>query len=133
MLHIETPKMEIKKRAQEAYNFLSDFTNHQQMMPDNVSDWKATKDDCSYNIKGLTAITMRILERTPNTGVKIGPGEKAMFQFTLNCSVEEAGSGSKVQMVFDADVNPMIKMMAEKPLQNFFNAIATKFQGVMNV
>jgi hypothetical protein len=35
-------------------------------------------------------------------------------------------------MIFNGDVNPMMKMMLEKPLNNLFTSMAKKLEEVMN-
>ena len=35
--------------------------------------------------------------------------------------------GTKLKLTFDADLNPFLKMVAEKPLTNFLNLLVDKY------
>ena len=101
-------------------------------MPEQVTDWVSDADTCSFNIKGMASLGMAIESRTPNSEIKIKKHGKAPFDFFLTC---EIGEGSNVQsstlkLYFDADLNPLLKMMAEKPLTNFLNLLVNRFSEI---
>ena len=130
-MKIESEKVEVNKSSQEIFSFLSDFNNFQKLMPPQVTDWKSTADECSFTISGMASIGMKIVERTPNTRMKIVSNGKVPFEFTLNVLLEEAAPAKTIgQLIFEADLNPMMKMMVEKPLTNFFNSLAEKMKGM---
>lgn len=129
MTRIESDKTEIKKPAAEVYNFLSNFNNFQKLMPEQVTNWQSTEDTCTFTIAGMATLGMKIVEKTPNSIIKVARDGKAPFDFTLECLMKEKGNNeSEVQLAFDADLNPMLKMMAEKPLTNFLNLLVTKLK-----
>lgn len=131
-MRIESDKAEINKPAAELFAFLSNFNNFQKLMPPQVVDWQSTEDECSFKITGMATIGMRIVERTPNTQLKIISHGKVPFQFTLTANLTEAGPTQTTgQLIFEADLNPMMKMMVEKPLTKFFNMLAGKMKEAM--
>ena len=129
-MKIESEKSEINKPSAEVFAFLSDFNNFQQLMPPQVVDWQSTKDDCVFKISGMATIGMKIVEKTPNTNIKIvSNGGKVPFAFTLNVNLTEVSpTQTSGQLIFEADINPMMGMMVEKPLRNFFNLLAGKMK-----
>ena len=129
-MRIESEKSEINKPAAEVFTFLSDFNNFQKLMPPQVVDWKSTADDCYFKISGLASIGMKITERIPNSEIKIvSNGGKVPFTFTLNVLLSEvSATQTSGQLIFEADINPMMAMMVEKPLRNFFNLLAVKMK-----
>jgi carbon monoxide dehydrogenase subunit G len=129
MTRLESDKVTINKPAQQVYNFLSDFNNFGHLMPEQVTDWQSTGDECSFTIKGMAELGMKIVEKTPYTSIKI-VRTKAPFNFTLTATVEDKNSQSEVQLAFDADLSPMLKMMASKPLTNFLNLLVNKLKEV---
>lgn len=130
-MRIESDKAEINKPAAELFAFLSNFNNFQKLMPPQVVDWQSTEDECSFKITGMATIGMKIVERTPNTQLKIVSHGKVPFAFTLTANLTEAGPTQTIgQLIFEADLNPMMKMMVEKPLRNFFNLLAGKMKEV---
>ncbi len=52
--------------------------------------------------------------------------DRSPFPFTLNVHLEEKDGATEIHEVFEADLNPFIKMMVEKPLKNLFDHIADK-------
>ena len=130
-MKIESNKMEISKSQKEIYEFLSDFNNFEALMPENVSNWESTSEECSFSVKGMASIGMAISNRIPDAQITITSTPKSPFRFDLNCFVDSSGEdGSVACLVFEADLNPMIQMMAEKPLTNLFELIISKLKEV---
>jgi carbon monoxide dehydrogenase subunit G len=129
MTRLESDKVTIDKPAQQVYNFLSDFNNFGHLMPEQVTDWQSTGDECSFTIKGMAELGMKIVEKIPYSSIKI-ERTKAPFDFTLTASIGDKGTQSEVQLAFDADLSPMLKMMASKPLTNFLNLLVNKLKEV---
>jgi len=128
-MKIESDKSEINKSAAEVFTFLSDFNNFQKLMPPQVTNWQSTQDDCSFTISGMATIGMKIDEKTPNSLIKVSSNGKVPFNFKLDIVLTEVTpTQTSGQLIFDADVNPMMAMMVEKPLRNFFNFLAGKMK-----
>jgi len=131
MTRLDSDPVTVNKPPAEVFSFLSDFNNFQSLMPEQVVDWQSTPDECSFTIKGMATLGMKIVEKTPNQLVKITSSGNVPFSFFLLCDIKEKGPGSEVQLAFDADLNPMLKMMASKPLTNFLNMLAGKLKEIM--
>lgn len=130
-MKIESDKSEINKPAAEVFSFLSDFNNFQKLMPPQVTNWKSTADECSFTISGMASIGMKILEKVPNSLIKISSHGKVPFAFTLNIHLtENSPTQTTGQLIFESDLNPMMAMMVEKPLKNFFNLLAGKMKEI---
>ena len=130
-MHIESEKPEINKPASEVFTFLSNFNNFQKLMPEQVTNWQSTEEECSFTISGMASIGLKFVEKTPNTLLKIASQGKSPFTFTLNVHITEtAPDKCTSQLICEADLNPMMAMMAEKPLKKFFNFLAEKIKGI---
>jgi carbon monoxide dehydrogenase subunit G len=129
MTKLESDKVTINKPAQEIYSFLSDFNNFDHLMPEQISDWQSTTDECSFTIKGMAELGMKMTEKTPSSFIKI-VRTKAPFDFVLSCFIEDKVHQCAVQLTFDADLSPVLKMMASKPLTNFLNLLVNKLKEV---
>ena len=129
---IESDKVEINKSAETVFNFLSDFNNHEKLMPSQVSNWQSTSDECSYTLNGMATIGMKITEKTPNSKIVISSHGKVPFEFTLTTTIaDNGGDKCTAQMIFEADLNPMMKMMVAGPMGKFFNYMASKINSVI--
>ena len=130
MTRLESDKVTVNKTAKEVFEFLTDFNNFQRLMPEQVTDWKSTADECTFTIKGMATLGMRIKEKIPYTTIVIEKNGKAPFDFFLTCQLEDKQSQCEAQLFFDADLNPMMKMMASKPLTNFLNLLCAKMRDI---
>ena len=128
MTKIESDTRLINKTDKQIFNFLSDFNNFEQLMPDRVTDWKSDTKTCSFTISGLASLGMEIIETTPNSVIKIKDFGKVPFKFDFLVNIETQGEKSNVDLVFDADLNTMLKMVAVKPLKNFLNMLLDELE-----
>jgi carbon monoxide dehydrogenase subunit G len=122
----------IQRPAADIFTFLGDFNNFTPLMPDQVTNWQATFDHCTFEIRGLITMGMRITERIPTQKiVMVGEG-KIPFQFSLTAYLTVIGDTStEVQLVIDSDMNHVIAMMAEKPLAEFVDTLASRLKSEM--
>jgi len=128
---LESDKVEINNSAKNIFNYLSDFRNFEKLMPSQVTNWQSTQDECSFTINGMATIGMKIIEKTPDTKISITSNGKVPFDFKLFVFITEKDSNNCTgQLVFESDLNPMLKMMVEKPLGNFFNMLAQKMKDI---
>jgi hypothetical protein len=126
---IESDIVEINNSAENIFNYLSDFNNFGKLMPQQVTNWQSTNEECSFTINGMATIGMKITEKTPSTKISISSNGKVPFEFMLYILISPVdATNCKGQLVFESDLNPMMKMMVEKPLRNFFNMLAHKMK-----
>lgn len=131
MTKIESTKSEIENSLENVFTFLSNFNNFQQLMPAQVTNWTSTESECTFTISGMATIGMKILEKTPSTHIKITSNGKVPFDFILHVTlVALEANKTSGQLIFEAELNPMIKMMVEKPLTNFFNLLAERMKEI---
>ncbi len=129
MTHIESDIAEIKNSPEKVYNFLSNLNNFKMLMPEQVINWKSTEDSCSFTIKGMTGLSMKISEKVPYSKINIIQGEKTQFNFNLIFQLQEPETNlTFAQIIFNAELNAMMEMLAGKPLQNFVNMLASKLK-----
>lgn len=124
MTRIESEKTSVNQPANVVFDFLSDFNNFQKLMPEQVTNWESNQEEGSFTIKGMASLGMKISEKQPSNLIKIIRHGKAPFDFDMLCEIADKGPQSEVQLIFNADLNPMLKMMAVKPLTNFMNMLA---------
>ena len=129
---IESDKLNINCQAEKVYNFLGNFDNFASLLPGQVANWHSTGDSCSFEIKGLATLGLRLIEKIPFSKISMKGEGKIPFGFTLYSYFEESSPNQcQVQLVIDADMNPFIAMMAEKPLQNFVDMLLPRLKQEM--
>lgn len=117
-----------KATLKELYDFLIDFKNFKSILPeDKVENFEYTPDGCSFNIKGITALSIKLISKTPYTSVKFQSEGLAKFNFILEAKfIGDANTAGQCCIELFADMNPFIKVMAEKPLTTLVNTMAVK-------
>jgi hypothetical protein len=128
---IESEKVEIANSAEKIFTYLSDFNNFEKLMPSQVTNWTSTTEECSFTINGMATIGMKIIDKAPFSKITISSHGKVPFEFKLFVLLTEKDPNNCTgQLTFESDMNPMIKMMVEKPLGNFFNMLAQKMKDI---
>ncbi len=131
MTRIESKKVEIAKPATELYAFVQDMHNFKQLLPESrISEWQSDGRSCSFKVQGAATIGLELAGGTEPTLLKLKATERSPFPFTLDVHMNEAGGVTTIHQEFNADLNPFIKMMVEKPLQNLFDHIADRMKAI---
>jgi hypothetical protein len=111
------------------YNFLIDFKNFESILPtDKIEDFKVLDTSCSFVIKGITPITIKIKEQNKYDYILFSSEGLAKFDFDLHVffigqPTSNVGT-CRIEMV--GNLNPFIKAMAEKPLLALINSMSLK-------
>lgn len=121
MTKLESQIINTHLPAKTVYAFLSVLANHEQIMPDQVSEWQVDGDTCQYIIKGTGSVHLKIKERKENHLVALEPNGRIPFPFEVLWKITPHHGGCEVQAVMNADLNPILKMIAASPLTNFIN------------
>ncbi|MCE2847098.1 MAG: hypothetical protein LW707_08760 [Sphingobacteriales bacterium] len=128
MTRIESTTLSVPVSAQVAFAFLSDIGNLGRILPEQVEGFEAEGDHCSFTIKGMATLGLKIESTQAHSAVVFGSHGKTPFPFTLRADITTTGPDScAVQLLMDADMNPMLKMLAERPLGNFLNMLTERF------
>ena len=128
---IESDVVQIDNKAATIFDYLSNFNNFQKLMPEQVTNWQSTADECTFTINGMATIGMKIKEKAPNSKISIISNGKVPFDFNLFVLLDEKSASTCTgQLVFESELNPMLKMMVVKPLTNFFNILAQKMKDI---
>ena len=130
MTRIESEIVIVERSQEEVFDFLNDFTNFEKLMPEQVVNFETDGDTCKFDIKGMASLGMKYEQKNKPSSIRMKREGKAPFDFILDCLITEKEGKSGLQLVFDADLNPMLKMMAVKPLTNFLNLLVGKFEEI---
>lgn len=127
-MRIESTWKEVNTNPQTLFEWLSDMNNVGKLMPSQITNWKSDQESCSYTINGMADINMKIDEKRPTDLIKMVSFGKNPFSFEMNINLKLKGEHTDVQLTFNGDVNPFLKMMVEKPLSNFIDLLGTNLQ-----
>lgn len=117
-----------RSSVKSLFDFLSDFKNFASILPeDKVENFQFQGDQCSFNIKGITPMTIKLVEKKPFEFLLFSSEGLAKFNFSLKVSFTgEAEKSGECKVDLMGDLNPFIKAMAEKPLAGLVNTMSLK-------
>lgn len=117
MMTLSDTSPNIAKPAEAVYEKISRFSNFQGLMPEQVERFEATDDTCILGVKGLPPLHLKMAERKAPERVLVTTEGKNPVAFELLVEVHAVNeTNSTITFTFSSDLNPMMKMMLEKPL-----------------
>jgi carbon monoxide dehydrogenase subunit G len=127
MLTLTNTSPNIAKPAEAVFEKISRFSNFQGLMPEQVERFEATDDTCILGVKGLPPLHLKMTERIAPEKVLVTTEGKNPVSFELLVQVQVIdASNSTITFTFSSDLNPMMKMMLEKPLSYLVKQMAER-------
>lgn len=128
-MKLESDKVIVNASVPVIIDFLKNAENLYELLPkDNISDFKADPNQCSFKVQGGFEISLVQNGITGNV-LHLKSGEKTPFPFNLNINLKEIdATRTEGNIEFDGDVNMFLKMLVEKPLGNLFNYMSRKLK-----
>ncbi|MDK2842990.1 MAG: hypothetical protein PWQ17_2496 [Anaerophaga sp.] len=125
MTRFESDIKTVPHSASKVYEVLSNFDNFESLLPsDKIQNWESFGDRCRFEVTGIGQIGLKIVDKEPEKTIKYTADGTVPFNFFLWVQLKHAEASSKVKVTLDADLNPMIKMVAKGPLEKFVGLLA---------
>ena len=125
-MKVNTNKVRFTKNQQDAFNFLLDMKNYEQLMPEDTKSFEIHESGKGFTVGvgALPKVGMRLKETVEPSQIVFESPAPA-FEYTLTISIDAVDDNSSdVTLDFDGNFNMMIEMMAKKPLTSFIETIA---------
>jgi carbon monoxide dehydrogenase subunit G len=108
------------------FNVLSNFDHFAEVIPqDKISNWESHGDHCRFTIENIGEVGLRIVDREAPKTIKYTAEGKTPFNFFLWVQLKEvADNDSRLKLTIKADLNPMMKMIANGPIKKFLELLA---------
>jgi hypothetical protein len=116
--------------AHEVFDFVTDIRNFEQFIPvGTIDNWQADKESCSFSVSMLGTVSFRLTEKVLCKKVVFcGDAlKKNDFELTLNITGDMSTTAA-VEVVLNADLNPMLKVMASKPIGQFLENLIIEME-----
>lgn len=113
----------------DIFAVLSDMSNLEQAkdkIPQNekIKDFSFDKDSCTIDVDPIGKVRFVIIDREPNSTIKF---EAEHLPVGLNMWIQlkpASESETKMKLTIKADLNPFLKPMVSKPLQQGLDKVA---------
>jgi hypothetical protein len=136
--HYESRSGRLSCTSREVFDFVTDIRNFEQFIPGGtINNWQAGRDECSFSVSMVGAVCVRLVEKEPFEKV-IFSGDalkKNDFSLVLNI-IDSTNNITEIKVLLEAELNPMIKMVANKPIIHFLEILICemeKFKSWRNV
>ena len=123
---IQSQYVDNSKSEQEFYGIVSDMRNIPALLPEQAINVQADEDNLSFTVQGMGSIALRVIQRVSYSLVQLAPVGKTPFPFVLSIKIAGLGNNCRVMYEIDAELNPLMAMMAKRPLQNLVDMMAEK-------
>lgn len=124
-MYIEAPKKRVSKSDEEVYNFLIDFKNFEQLMPESIAKFEILGEDSFvFALKGMPEIVLKKKEETPYSNIILGAASDKL-PFSLKIEIKSLSEHeSEVGWCFEGEFNAMMAMMVKTPITNFMGTLS---------
>jgi hypothetical protein len=116
--------------AEECFTFVSDIRNFERFIPqESVSNWQSDRDSCSFSVSMLGTVSIHIVQKEEFCKVvfKGDALKKNDFELVLHI-LENINKIVDVKVVLNAELNPMMKMIAAKPIAQFLEMLISEME-----
>lgn len=126
-MRIESKDNVVNKPVEELYAYVESPEKIRAVMPDNVNKFEAADDGFVFGIQGVPIdIQLKVKEKLANEKVVLASANPNL-DFTLSVYLQGLNAHQTLMdMLFEGQFNPMIKMLVQKPLQKFINDFSLK-------
>ena len=110
------------------YETLSDLNNLEKLKdripPDKIENFTFDTDSCSFSVQPVGKVRFSVIDREPLKTIKLIT-DQSPVEVTVWIQLKETGEQeTKMRLTIKADLNPFLKPMISKPLQEGINQIA---------
>lgn len=108
---------------------LSDLSNLERVKDripqDKVKNFEFDSDSCSFAVDPVGKINFQIVEREPNKTIKFATTNSPVPLFLWIQLKQVAENDTRMKITVRAELNPFLKPMVSKPLQDAVDKIST--------
>ena len=126
-MNLEGRKIILNKPVAELVELLKNPQQYEQLMPDGLQKFEAIADGFKFSLKGMPEVALKVGEVNENKAILRSASSSLDFELTTAMNAVSENQ-TEIQMFFEGKFNPFIKMMVEKPLQNFMDALTDKIE-----
>ncbi|MGA9211634.1 SRPBCC family protein [Kaistella sp.] len=128
-MNLEGRKIIVNKSGSELVAMLNAPEGYRALMPDSLQSFEVRDNGFKFSLKGMPEIALTIDEVTENQVIL--KSASSSLDFALKGMMNPMNENqTEVQLLFEGQFNPFIKMMVEKPLKNFIDALTNNIEKI---
>ena len=120
--------------AEKVFDFVTDIRNFDRFIPKGtINNWHAERESCSFGVSMLGTVSVRLTQKEKYKQVVFNGDALKKNDFELVLQITGNNDNlADVKVVLNAELNPMMKMVAVKPIGQFLEMLIIemeKFRG----
>ena len=121
-MKLESSIATVAKPIEDVFEQLTRASTYELLMPEEASFRIKDEKHFSFKLGGMPVIPLKLERQTPNTQIVMA-ADGGSVPFELHTNLEAIDGETKIQLVFEGNINPMMQMMVKKPLTQFLEAL----------
>ena len=121
-MKLESSIATIAKPIEEVFEQLTKASTYELLMPEEASFSIKDEKHFSFKFGGMPTIPLKLERQIPNKQIVMA-ADGGSVPFELRANLEPIDQETKIQLVFEGNINPMMQMMVKKPLAKFLEAL----------
>lgn len=115
----------------DVYAFVTDIRNFEAFIPQgSINSWQADKEWCRFRVSMVGTVSVRLAEKEMYSRVVFEGDALKKNDFSLTLSISRHSEDhTDVKVSLSADLNPILKNMAAKPINQFLEILITEMEG----
>ncbi|HAM10999.1 MAG: hypothetical protein A2X05_00030 [Bacteroidetes bacterium GWE2_41_25] len=114
----------------EVFAFITDLRNFSRFVNEGtITGWQAEKESCSFSVSMLGTVSIRLIEKVSGSGVLYQGDALSRNDFTIDVKIYgEPADLAELNLSLNASLNPLMKMMADKPIRQFMEILIQQIE-----
>ncbi len=121
-MKLESSIATVAKPIEDVFEQLTRASTYELLMPEEASFRTKDEKHFSFKLGSMPVIPLKLERQTPNSQIVMA-ADGGNVPFELHANLEAVDGETKIQLVFEGNINPMMQMMVKKPLTQFLEAL----------
>jgi hypothetical protein len=128
--HFESRSGKLTCTSREVFDFVTDIRNFEQFIPNGtISDWHAGRESCSFSVSMVGRVNFHLTRKELYSKVIFSGDALGENNFSLILNISDTVQNTtEVKVSLDAALNPMLKMIAVKPVTRFLEILINEME-----
>ncbi len=127
-MKLEGYKSLVSRSQKDTFQFLQEPSNFEKLMPKDLTFFEARDSGFAFQLEGIP-VKIILKKKESQEFSCVSYESVGSINFELNALLKDIESEkTEVEFIFEGKLNPMIKMMAEKPLKKLLEVFSTNIE-----
>lgn len=127
-MKVNSQKETVFAAAPKIFSLITNCKNFGEFLPDQIENWEAGDDYCTFSFQGLINLTLRILEKEEFSKVVYRAENTQNIPVSFTIQIEDLGEECLIWIDSEMDLPIYLQGMVKKTFQKFVDAVVLKIK-----